>query len=159
MNRIVALLCVFVLAVCVMVTMASPAVGVTPTLIGRGTYQPFKVGAAKDAELDFEAKTKTAVDIVVRTHDYAPGGSTGWHTHPGPVFITVLQGSVTFYEADDPTCTPKVVYAGEGYVDTGHGHYGRNETGGPARDVTVILAPVGLPFRGELPAPSPHCGF
>ena len=96
---------------------------------------------------------------MVRTHAYDPGGSTGWHTHPGPVFITVLEGSVTFYEADDPTCTPKVVYAGEGYVDTGRGHYGRNETGAPAKDVTVILAPVGQPFRGELPAPSPYCGF
>jgi len=159
MTRIVLLFCVFVLAVCVMVTMASPAVGVTPTLIGRGTYEPFKVGTASDAPLEFDAKAKTPVDIVVRTHDYAPGGSTGWHTHPGPVFITVLEGSVTFYEADDPTCTPKVVYANEGYVDTGHGHYGRNESGQPAKDVTVILAPVGQPFRGELPAPSPYCGF
>ena len=159
MTRIVMLFCLFVLAVCVVVTMASPAVDVTPTLIGRGTYEPFKVGTAPGAPLNFDAKTKTSVDIVVRTHDYAPGGSTGWHTHPGPVFITVLQGSVTFYERDDPTCTPKVVYAGEGYVDTGHGHYGRNEGGQPAKDVTVILAPVGQPFRGELPAPSPYCGF
>ena len=75
------------------------------------------------------------------------------------MFITVLEGAVTFYEADDPTCSGKVVYAGEGYVDTGRGHYGRNETGQPARDVTVIVAPVGLPFRGELPAPGPFCGF
>ncbi|HEY5617078.1 MAG TPA: hypothetical protein VIK60_03995 [Vicinamibacterales bacterium] len=159
MSRTVALLCVFLLAACVIVTMASPAVGVTPTLIGRGTYDPFKVDSSKDAPFDFAAKAKTALDIVVRTHDYDAGGSTGWHTHPGPVFITVIQGSVTFYEADDPTCTPKVVYAGEGYVDTGRGHYGRNETGGLAKDVTVILAPVGQPFRGELPAPSPYCGF
>ena len=118
MTRIVLLFCVFVLAVCVMVTMASPAVGVTPTLIGRGTYEPFKVGTASDAPLEFDAKAKTPVDIVVRTHDYAPGGSTGWHTHPGPVFITVVEGEVTFYERDDPTCTGKVVRAGEGYVDT-----------------------------------------
>ena len=157
--KIAVLVCVFVLAVCVMMTTASPAVGVTPTLIGRGTYGEFRVGTSKDAPFDFEAKAKDPVDIVVRTHDYEPGGSTGWHTHPGPVFITVLQGSVTFYEADDPTCTPKVVYAGEGYVDTGHGHYGRNETGQPAKDVTVIMAPVGLPFRGELPAPGPYCTF
>jgi hypothetical protein len=75
------------------------------------------------------------------------------------VLITVLQGQVTFYEADDPTCTPHVVSAGEGYVDTGRGHIGRNETGQSAKDVTVILAPVNLPFRNELPAPNPYCGF
>jgi hypothetical protein len=97
--------------------------------------------------------------MVVRTHDYAAGGSTGWHTHPGPVFVNVIQGQVTFYEADDPNCTPHVVSAGQGYVDTGRGHLGRNETGQPARDVSVILAPVNLPFRSELPAPNPYCGF
>ena len=155
----VGLLSALVFAVCVVISRASPAVGVTPTLIGRGTYQGFKVKADSNAPFDFKAEAKPQIDIVVRTHDYAPGGSTGWHTHPGPVFITVLQGQVTFYEVDDPTCTPKVVSAGEGYVDTGRGHYGRNETGQPAKDVTVIVAPVGLPFRGELPAPGPNCPF
>jgi hypothetical protein len=75
------------------------------------------------------------------------------------VFITVLEGKVTFYELDDPSCTPKVVSKGEGYVDTGHGHVGRNESGAPARDVTVFFAPVGQPFRGELPATASQCKF
>jgi len=136
---------------------ASPAVGVTPTLIGRATYEPFKVET--DGLVNVEVKAKSHLDMVVRTHDYAVGGSTGWHTHPGPVFINVVQGQVTFYEAADPTCTPHVVSAGQGYVDTGSGHLGRNESGQPAKDVTVILAPVNLPFRGELPAPNPNCGF
>ncbi|MBA2303841.1 MAG: cupin domain-containing protein [Acidobacteria bacterium] len=159
MKKVVGLLFLLVFAACLTITMASPAVGVTPTLIGRGTYDPFKVKSDHASPVDFEAKAKSAVDIVVRTHDYAPGGSTGWHTHPGPVFITVLQGTVTFYEVDDPTCTPTIVSAGQGYVDTGRGHYARNETGVPAKDVTVIMAPVGLPFRGELAAPGPYCAF
>ena len=157
--RVVAPLSLLAVSICVMFAWASPADGVTPTLIGRGTYPAFKVRSDKDAPFDFDAKTKGPMDIVVRTHDYVPGGSTGWHTHPGPVFITVIEGAVTFYEADDPTCTGKVVYKGEGYVDTGRGHYGRNESGAPAKDVTVIMAPVGLPFRGELPAPGQYCGF
>ena len=51
---------------------------------------------------------------------------------PGPVF-QVIEGQVTFYERDDPTCTPKVVSKGQGYVDTGKGHIGRNESGAPAQ--------------------------
>ena len=151
-------------AVCTLVfgtvatTRAEPPVGVTPTLIGRATYNAFNLQAGLRS-LEFSAEAKHPIDIVVRTHDYAPGSSTGWHTHPGPVFITVLEGKVTFYESDDPTCTPKVVSKGEGYVDTGRGHIGRNESGAPARDVTVIFAPVGLPFRGELPALAPQCKF
>ena len=137
---------------------AEPPVGVTPTVIGRATYPTFNLQADPHL-MDFSAIAKRPVDVVVRTHDYAPGSSTGWHTHPGPVFITVTEGKVTFYEHDDPSCTPKVVSKGEGYVDTGRGHIGRNESGAPAKDVTVIIAPVGLPFRGELPAPAPQCKF
>ena len=159
MTRLTGVLCAFVLIAASVIAWASPAVGVTPTLIGRGTYEPFKVKTDAHSLVDVEVKAKSHLDVVVRTHDYAVGSSTGWHTHPGPVLITVLQGQVTFYEADDPTCTPHVVSAGEGYVDTGRGHIGRNETGQQAKDVTVILAPVNLPFRNELPAPNPYCGF
>jgi hypothetical protein len=75
------------------------------------------------------------------------------------VFITVISGQVTFYEYDDPTCTPHVVSAGQGYVDSGEGHIGRNETGEPAVDISVIMAPVAAPFRQELTAPGPYCNF
>jgi hypothetical protein len=145
--------------ICGIMTYASPAVGVTPTLIGRGTYGAFVVKSARSSLVDFTAKAKAPLDIVVRTHAYATGSSTGWHTHPGPVFITVLEGTVAFYEYDDPTCTPRIVSTGQGYVDTGHGHIGRNESGQPAKDVSVILAPVGMPFRGELEEPGPYCAF
>ena len=107
----------------------------------------------------FQAKAKAPMDVIVRKHDYAPHAQTGWHTHPGPVFITVIEGTVKFYERDDPTCTPKVVKAGEGYVDDGHGHIGVNDSDQPAVDVSVIVAPVGQSFRGELPAPGPSCKF
>jgi hypothetical protein len=156
-QRVIALSSCILFSVCVLIVTASPPAGVTPTLIGRGTYQTLKVKSDKTAPFEFEAEAKPEIDIVVRTHDYGVGGSTGWHTHPGPVFITVLEGEVTFYEFDDPTCTPHVVRAGEGYVDTGRGHIGRNESGAPAKDVTVLIAPVGGAFRGELPDPGPHC--
>ena len=91
MKKVVMLLCLFVFTLSVL-TGASPAVGVTPTLIGRGTYDPFKLKSDPHSLVDFQAKSKSPMDIVVRTHDYSAGGSTGWHTHPGPVFITVLEG-------------------------------------------------------------------
>lgn len=149
------------------VTWASPAVSVTPTLLARGSYEPFKV-KAEDKALSVQFKTQDPVDILVRQHDYAASTSestttTGWHTHPGPVFVTVLQGTLTVYEYDDPSCTPLVLTATDtykpGYVDSGHGHMVRNETNQPARDMTVILAAPGGGFRGELSAPNPYCGF
>ncbi|HEY3072084.1 MAG TPA: cupin domain-containing protein [Candidatus Limnocylindrales bacterium] len=147
------------LLVAVSIASASPPSGVTPTILARGTYDAFKVMANPDAGGLFKAEAKAPIDVVVRRHEYAAGGSTGWHAHPYPVFITVIQGTLTFYERDDPTCTPKVVHAGEGYVDSGRGHIGRNETAAQAVDVSVIMAPVGAAFRTELSAPSPYCGF
>jgi len=146
-------------ATAVGLALASPASNVTPTLLARGTYDSFKAMSHPAGDGLFKVEAKAPIDVVVRQHAYAPGGSTGWHAHPYPVLITVKEGTLTFYEFDDPTCTPIVVSAGEGYVDSGHGHIARNETGSPALDVSVIMAPVGAAFRTELDAPGPFCDF
>jgi hypothetical protein len=147
------------LAGAVTLTMASPPSGVTPSLLARGTFDSFDVKSYPQGPGMFKAEAKEPTDVVVRRHDYAAGGSTGWHAHPGPVFVTVVSGQITFYEYDDPGCTPIVVTAGHGYVDSGRGHMARNETGQPATDISVIIAPVAGAFRTELEAPSPFCGF
>jgi hypothetical protein len=156
---LLAAMALLALAASVAVTMASPASGVTPTVLARGTYDAFKVKSAPNSPVDFKAMAKSPIDVVVRRHDYAVGSTTGWHSHPGPVFITVTQGQLTYYEYDDPACTPHVVSMGQGFVDDGRGHIVRNESGQPAQDVSVIIAPVGGAFRGELVAPGPYCGF
>jgi quercetin dioxygenase-like cupin family protein len=156
---VAALVALALVATIATMTIASSPSGVTPTLLARGSYDSFKVMSHPAANGLFKAEAKGPIDVVVRRHDYAVGSTTGWHAHPYPVFITVVSGQVTFYEYDDPTCTPHVVSAGEGYVDSGHGHLGRNEGALPAVDVSVIMAPVAAPFRSELDAPSPYCGF
>jgi quercetin dioxygenase-like cupin family protein len=148
------------LAAFVGITKASAPSGVTGTLLGRGTYDSFNVRSdPQGAIADFRAHSTAPIDVVVQKHDYAAGASTGWHQHPGPVFITVTSGQLTFYERDDPTCAPHVYSAGQGFVDTGDGHIGRNETNTTASDVTVAIAPVGAAFRTELDAPGPYCNF
>ena len=72
------------------------------------------------------------------------------------MLTVVSQGT---YDANDPTCTPVVVSAGGGYLDSGRGHLVRNETAETAIDISVILAPVGAASRSELDAPNPYCGF
>lgn len=142
----------------VAVVLASSASMVTPTLLARGTYPSFKV-ASQQGPAMYKAEAKSPIDLVVRRHDYAPGGSTGWHQHPYPVMVTVVSGTLTFYEYGDPTCSPIVVSAGSGYVDSGEGHIARNESGQTAVDISVIMAPVGGLFRTELDAPGPFCDF
>jgi quercetin dioxygenase-like cupin family protein len=109
---------------------------------------------------DFRAHSTEPIDLIVRQHDYQPHSTTGWHSHPGPVFITVTKGSLIYYELADPTCSPHVITAGHGFVDTGDGHVVRNESDQPAQDISVITAPVGGAFRTNLPVnANPACGF
>ncbi|MEA2168120.1 MAG: hypothetical protein QOF76_1420 [Solirubrobacteraceae bacterium] len=140
-------------------THAEPAVNVTATILHRAAFGPFKVKTRPSSPLDLEMKAKTPVEFVVRKHDYAVGGHTGWHRHPGPVFIKVTEGELTAYEYDDPTCTGHVYKAGDTFVDNGEdGHILRNESGAPAQDISIIMAAPGGAFRENLP-PRTDCGF
>ena len=135
--------------------------GVTRTDLGQATFDITKVKRITD-KWHVELKAKDGLEIAVRTFSYEPGSFTGWHQHPGPVFIQVVQGTVTFYEADDPSCTPTVVDSGEAYLDLGEaGHIGRNETDQPAQDVTVLFGPPDIDpadFRIEIDPPG-NCPF
>src|SRR5262245_59721977 len=153
------------LAAFVATTRAEGPSGVTPTILARGTYDSFNVRSDPHGPIaDFRAHSTQPIDVIVRQHDCVPYAgvpvpTTGWHSHPGPGFIAVTRGTLTYYEADDPTCTPNVVTVGQGFVDTGSEHVVRNESGAPAQDISVITAPVGGTFRTNLPAPNPNCGF
>ena len=105
-------------------------------------------------------KTKGASDLYVQNNVWQPGGSTGWHTHPGHSLIIVTAGAVTAYEGDDPDCTPTVYTQGMGLVDPGgnHVHLLRNEGTTVASTVAVQLIPAGQPRRIDAADPG-HCPF
>ena len=106
-----------------------------------------------------EVKAKDALDIAVQSIVFQPGGYSGWHRHPGPVFIQVVNGEMTFYESDDPTCTPIRRKAGEGYLDKGeHAHFARNETGTTSENMVTYFAPPGAALRIDEPSPG-NCPF
>jgi len=99
-------------------------------------------------------------DVYVIDNKIAPGGTTGWHTHPGPSLITVTAGTVIAYEGDDASCTPHVYSQGMGFVDPGDGHVHiiRNEGAVDARTIAVQLIPATAARRIDAPAPG-NCPF
>jgi hypothetical protein len=125
------------------------------TLVGRGTYDEFKIKREMPG-LELDLKARTDVDIATQIITFKPGTDSGWHKHPGPVFISVVSGTMTFYDSDDSDCSPVVVTAGHGFVDLGlHAHIARNESGLPATNVVTYFVPVGAPLRiDQTPAPS-----
>ena len=117
----------------VSIAMASPPSGVTPTVLARGKYDAFKMKPAAKGSVDFEAKAEAPLAIIVRQHDYAPESTTGWHSHPGPVFITVTKGQITFYESDDPTGNLMPFRQVRGTKTQGTDTSGAKELGNPPR--------------------------
>jgi len=118
----------------------------------------------KDKALDWEVRLEAAQPVEVATQivRFEPGGSSGWHTHPGPVFFTVRTGTLTVYEGDDKSCRPLFFPAGTGAVEAAtmkHSHMVRNETGMVAEAVVTYIVPVGAnPLRTDLPNPG-NCVF
>lgn len=86
-------------------------------------------------------------DVIVQRVLVGPGGSTGWHSHPGPAIVLVTAGTLTLFDSTDPTCTGHGYTAGQAFVDLGqsHVHIGRNlsETDGAQLYVTYLGVPAG----------------
>ncbi|PYJ94323.1 MAG: hypothetical protein DME54_06645 [Verrucomicrobia bacterium] len=94
-------------------------------------------------------------DVYVIQNTFPAGAHSGWHTHPGPSLITVTSGTLTVYDAADPTCTPKIYRAGDSFTDIGCGdvHLVRNEGSETAVNIVVQIIPKGAPRRIDMPAP------
>lgn len=150
---------------------ASPSSGFTATTLARGSFADIAVQHTALAGRDPGAggrgtpwismqRTMGASDLYVQNNVWAPGGTTGWHTHPGHSLITVTAGTVAVYEGDDPTCTPHYYTVGQGFVDEGgdHVHVIRNEGAVEAKTVAVQLIPAGATRRIDASGPS-ACPF
>ena len=68
------------------------------------------------------------VDAALLENRIAPGGTFGWHSHPGPSLVIIKTGALTLYRGDDPDCTQQLFEAGSRFVDEGGVvHLVRNE--------------------------------
>ena len=144
--------------------LATPPAGFSSTTVAQGRFAAFDVSnyfVSDKGKLWFSwQKTKGPSDGYVLTNVWQPGGSTGWHSHPGHTLIIVTAGTVTHYDGDDPSCKPHVYTAGMTFVDRGgpHVHIVRNEGDIEAQVVAVRLIPAGQPGRIDAPDPG-NCHF
>ena len=103
---------VTVLALVVGVALATPPnKGATTTLLTRATLGKFE---AHNDGIKVESERHSA-DLAIAKVVIEPGGSTGWHHHPGVGPAAVKSGAVTFYDED---CEKTVYRAGEGFLES-----------------------------------------
>jgi quercetin dioxygenase-like cupin family protein len=93
---------------------------------------------------------KTPWDVTTLRITLPPGAHTGWHRHPGPGFMTVIQGAVTVYAND---CTKSTYARGQSYVEVpGLVNLVRNDGTEPAVFVGTFVVPSTASLRLDVPA-------
>jgi quercetin dioxygenase-like cupin family protein len=91
-----------------------------------------------------EIETDGARDMLVTSIVVDPGGSFGWHTHPGPVLVSISQGTLALYQPDHGRCPRSTFTAGQGFIeDGGDVHLARNEGAEPVELNAIFLARTG----------------
>jgi quercetin dioxygenase-like cupin family protein len=155
-----------VTAVCALAgaVLATPPSGiVSATVLARAAFvDPVDIKFKIQGKGQEVIQVKDARDTVMQQIVIGPGGSTGWHSHPGPVVVLVKAGDLTLYSGDDPTCTGRTYSAGQAFIDSGQGHVhiGRNLSLSQNVElwVTYFDVPPGGPFRIDAANPG-NCGF
>ena len=85
---------------------ATPPSGLAQVPLARGTNVsngtlPLQVGA----------------DVAMAQITVDPGGSSGWHSHPGGAVIVVKQGTLTVYRALGSQCQSETYSAGQAFIE------------------------------------------
>jgi quercetin dioxygenase-like cupin family protein len=142
---------VTVLALAVGAAMATPPSGQTATPLTRATLGIFEAG---NDGIEVESERRSA-DIAIAKVVLQPGGSTGWHHHPGVTLVSVSSGIVTEYDED---CDTSVYTAGEGFVESNDKvHLVRNKGNVKAVLYATFIVPTSTPPDGlRIDEPQPR---
>jgi quercetin dioxygenase-like cupin family protein len=100
-------------------------------------------------------------NVAVTRMTFQPGAQAPWHSHNGPVIVSVVEGELV-YVMDD--CSEHSYPAGSAFVDPGHGHVHTafNPTDGQTILVNTFLeaVPEGpLLITEGVTAPEDNCGI
>ena len=100
--------------------------------------QTREVLAESTIALRHRISAPVGTDVVVTHITFAPGGTTGWHSHPGATVVLVKSGIFNLYRDVNGRCRHSVFVAGSGFVEgPGEVHIGRNESATTPLDVIV----------------------
>ena len=151
-RRIVALVAAAAVVVTAAgVALATPAVNFVGTPLARGNVVELR---GFEGMQSFTVDMSRPVEIITQTVTIQPGGTSGWHSHPGPQFVVVKSGTLTFYGLE-ASCAPMTLKAGQAWIDhePGMWHIVTNEGSVPVELVVTSVNPVGVASRTDVPAP------
>jgi quercetin dioxygenase-like cupin family protein len=138
------------LALVVGAALATPPKDATTTSLTRATLGKFE---HQTDGIKVESKQRWA-DVAVAKVVLQPGGSTGWHYHPGVTVVSINSGAVAEY---DKKCHKTFLKAGEGFVESNNEvHVVRNQGKAKAVLYATFIIPTKTTEEGlRVDAPKP----
>ena len=147
------------------IALATPGVGIIGAPVhARGTLKDESSIRRVGWELFLSSfRRGSGTDFVTQTISIAAGGTTGWHSHPGPVFVTVKAGALTVVYADDSSCEGTTYTVGESFIDFGNAniHTALNKSAVTTELWATYIVPGAAgttPFRLDAASPG-TCNF
>lgn len=145
------------------VAVATPGLGIISAQVqARGTVEPDKHNRTNVSSEFVTLQMKGQQDFVTQQIVIGGGGHTGWHSHPGPVLVTVKSGALKLFYANDTGCQGHVYEAGDSFIDRGDAvvHIARNVSAVDAVELWAtyfVPGAAGSAFRLDAPDPGTGC--
>lgn len=107
---------------------------------------------------EFKARLKTEGPSTIFVQDvaYAPGGHTGWHSHPGVLTVALISGAVEWYNGK---CEKTVYNAGDAWTEGSQLHDVTNIGTVNAHFLVTYIIAKGAASRIDEPAPPCAAGL
>jgi quercetin dioxygenase-like cupin family protein len=131
------------------IALATPPSGQHPTTPAVGT-----LSGKQQVNIDrLKFQTKDDADVATFSVTYDPLGFSGWHTHPGILFVVVQSGSVIRQVG----CDTHTYLAGDAFVESDEqpaGQVSNPSATTPAVLTVMQITPHGSPRRVEADLPT-----
>lgn len=118
--------------------------------------------AASATELQRQSPGRLRGDQVVMLDVlYPPGAISPRHSHPGPTFVYIVEGTICSEVKGTP---PRLYKAGDSFYEPEGGwHAARNQSGKPVRLIATIIAAADAPIAAPVDhaatdSLAPRCG-
>jgi quercetin dioxygenase-like cupin family protein len=141
--------------------LATPIIGLVSPILAAGNHNadihnrgigPVTSGDRFHAELNTDGPST----ISIQDAAVAFPGQNGWHAHPGLVAVTVISGSIEWFDAN---CISTIYKAGDSWVEGSQVHAFRNLGPGTVHLMAWFITAQGQPLRTDETAPACAAGL
>jgi quercetin dioxygenase-like cupin family protein len=141
--------------------LATPIVKLASPILASGTVSTavntHGVAAVPDPDNDDWFNVRLTTDgpstVAIQDGAYAVGGQNGWHSYPGMVIVTILSGSIEWFNAN---CEKTIYKAGDSWTDGSQVHAFRVLGNEGVHLMAVFIIAKDQAYRIDRPVPA--CG-